>query len=807
VTTFLTDVRHAIRGLWRSKTFAVVAIACLGLGIGLNTTIFSIVDGVLLQPYPFHEPDRLIVLGERNPKSGSESGLSYRNLVDWKSASTALTTIGVSSGRPLTLSNDGAGEPERLTAAAISWDLFPELGVSPMLGRPFREDDDRPGAAGVVLISHDLWTIRYQADPRIVGRTAHVDGRPHTIVGVMPPGFRFPTSMRLWVPVTPLVHEGPRSTRNLFAFGRLKPGVTFDQAVQDLSGVADRLAREYPATNEGWTVWPRDLRDAFLPDDVVEIVLLMMAAVTLVLFIACSNVANLLLVRASVRRREFALRAALGAGRGRIIRQLLTESVVLGLASVPLGLALAEIGTRLIAAALPVDAVPYYIHFRVDWRTGLYSIAVAVVTALIFGVAPVFQVSRGSLRQGLEDSARGSTTGRSWLRSSLVVVQVSLALVALVGALLFVRTFLNFAGFDFGYSTRPLMTMRIAMQGESYEPTDARLRRVSDIVDRVEALPGVEAAFASNLVPLGGGGGWGGAVTIEGKPPEAGAEVSLTGVSPHFYKTLGVKLVAGRDFTDAEGETASSVAVINQAMSRRFWPDADPIGRRFRTAQGLQITDWLTVIGVAPDIRLYGVNPGDIEQTPAVFVSYAHQQTISTGLTIRVAAGNPAAITTAVRAAIRTSDPNIPVSQVRTMDEVRRLNFWEFGLYGWIFGLTGAVGLLLAAVGVYGVLSYSVAQRTREIGVRVALGASSSQVRRLVVRSGVSLVAVGIAIGLVTAFIAMPAVRNQLFEVSPFDPLTFAAVSGLLLSVAFLASYMPALRATKVDPIVVLKGE
>ena len=499
-----SDIRYAVRGLWQSKGFALTAMACLALGIGLNTTIFSIVDGVLLKPFPFRDPDRLMILGERNPKSDAQAGISYPGLLDWRAASTTLSAIEVSSGRAVNLSDDGAGDTERLTASAISWNLFPELGVSPVIGRHLTEADDRPGADRVVLISHDLWTLRYHSDPQIVGRTVHVDGNLHTIIGVMPPGFRFPNNMRLWVPVAPLAHEAPRTVRNLFAFGRLKPGATPTQVTDELAAITARLAREYPATNEGWTVWPRTLTDAFLPDDVTQIILLMMGAVTLVLFVACSNVANLLLVRASTRRREFALRAALGAGRERIVRQLLTESVVLALVSLPLGLLLAEFGTRLIAFSIPTDQVPYYITFNVDWRTFLYSFAVAITTALVFGMFPAMQVSRGSLRGNLEESARGATSGRSRVRSALVVVQVSLALVSLVGAMLFVRTFLNVNRFDLGFDTGRLMTMRFAMAGTAYEGADARLQRAEDVVRRVEALPGVAAVFASNLIPISG---------------------------------------------------------------------------------------------------------------------------------------------------------------------------------------------------------------------------------------------------------------------------------------------------------------
>jgi predicted permease len=482
------DVRYALRGLWHSKGFALTAVACLAFGIGLNTTIFSIVDGVLLKPFPFRDPDRLMVLGERNPKSDAQTGISYPGLLDWRAASSTLSAIEVSSGRSVNLSDDGAGDTERLMASAISWNLFPELGVSPVIGRHLTGADDRPGAGRVVLISHELWTLRYHSDPQIVGRTVHVDGTLHTIIGVMPPGFRFPTNMRLWVPVAPLAQDAPRTVRNLFAFGRLKPGATPTQVTDELGAITARLAREYPATNEGWTIWPRTLTDAFLPDDVTQIILLMMGAVTLVLFVACSNVANLLLVRASTRRREFALRAALGAGRGRIVRQLLTESVVLALVSLPLGLLLAEFGTRLIAFSFPTDQVPYYITFNVDWRTFLYSFTVAITTALVFGMFPAMQVSRGSLRGNLEESARGATSGRSRVRSALVVVQVSLALVSLVGAMLFVRTFLNVNRFDLGFDTGRLMTMRFAMAGTAYEGADARLLRAEDVVRRVEAV-------------------------------------------------------------------------------------------------------------------------------------------------------------------------------------------------------------------------------------------------------------------------------------------------------------------------------
>jgi putative ABC transport system permease protein len=701
--------------------------------------------------------------------------------------------------------SDGNGEPERYLGAGVSWDLFPMLGTHPILGRDFTADDDREGGADVVLLGYDIWTHRYAGARDVIGRSVLVNNKPHVIVGVMPQGFAFPNNQKLWLPLVPLVAKDQRSFRGLFAFGRLKPRVTIDQARQELDAIATRLATQYPESNEGWVSRLRTLRDAFLPREVPLVLALMMAGVTLVLFIACSNVANLLLARAAGRRREISVRAALGAGRGRIVRQLLTESLLLGLLSVPLGILLAVVGTRLIAAGIPPDQVPYYIHWEVDWRAVTYTIAVAAGTAIIFGLFPALQISRGNLHDTLKEGTRGNSVAKSFLRSTLVVAQIAFALVALVGALLFVRTFWNLGAFDVGFDPKPLMSMRFYMPGAVYDEKDAKLRRVEDIVRRVEALPAVRATFASNFVPLSGGGG-GGTVIIEGRAVQKGEQngISVIAVTPHFNPTMGLSILQGRDFTDAEGWSHSPVAVINQKMKSQFWPTTDPISRRFRLEGPNE--DWFTIIGVTPDINLYGVEPGNDQAAAVAYVPFAYQQFLNTGLTIRVD-GDPASVTSAVREAIRSSDPNLPMAQVRTVSELRRLSFWQYGLYGWIFGTTGIIGLLLAAIGVYGVLSYSVSQRAQEIGVRVALGAGHGQILRLVVGQGVVLAAIGIVIGCVLAGVAMPAARSLLYKVSPFDPLTFTGVAMFLAAVAFLASFLPARRAARVDPIIVLRGE
>ena len=800
----LQDLRYAVRSLWHSKGFAAVAIACLGLGIGLNTTIFSIVDGVMLKPYPYADPDRIVVLGTERRQDGDGAGLSLEDLHDWKDATASFSAIAAVNGRSMTVA-DGAGEPERHLGARTSWNLFRLLGVSPVRGRDFVESDDRPNAPGVVLLSHTLWVNRYRSDPGIVGRSLLVDAKPHTVIGIMPPGFAFPENQRLWVPLEPELQNDARDARYLFTFGRLRPGVSEEPALADLNAIAARLAREHPATNEGWSATIETLREAFLPADVTLILSLMMAGVTLVLFIACSNVANLLLARAARRRREIAVRVAIGASRWRIVRQLLTESVVLALVSVPIGVALAVFGTRLIEAQVPPEDVPYYITWSVDLRSLGYAIAVALTTALIFGFAPAVQATRRELQEGLREGGRGNTGTRALLRNALVVAQISLALVALVGALLFVRSFRNLDTSELGFDTQSALTLRFYMTGAQYAPNGEKSRRVEDIVARVEALPGVEAAFASNWIPISGGGG-GGPIEIEGRAldPRERPWISFVGATTNVHRALGLRIRHGRDFSDAD--FYRDVAVINETMAKRVWPNGNPIGQRFRVWTQDNSRDWLTVVGVAADARLFGIDPSDAEAPAAALAPYPKSEAFSTGLTVRTA-GNPAAIAPAVRSAIRASDPNLPISFVRTLEDVRRLEYWQFALYGWIFGAIGLVGLLLASVGVYGMLAYSVSQRTQEIGLRLALGADRRHVLTLVVGYGLRLAGIGVAVGLALAALGTPLARSLLYNVSPFDPLSFVAVATFLIGVALLASYIPARRATKVDPLVALREE
>ena len=789
----------------KNPGFAALTILCLALGIGVNSTIFSVVDTVAIRPLPFHEPDRLVGLYSTHQANNIDRGnVSFRDVQDWKARTRVFADIASVTGRSLTLSD--SEEPERFNGSTISANMFPMLGIQPILGRQIRPEEDAPGGPRVLMLSHGVWQRRYASDPSVIGRTIPVNGIPHTVIAVMPPKFQFPEQAQMWVAQAPIEHASPRATRNLEVMARLKPGFSLDDARRDIKSVSDQLAGE-ERDNQGWSANAGNLRDEMVPSDVRLIVMTMMGAVTLVLLIACANVANLLLARATVRQREMSVRAALGAGRGRIVRQLLTESLLIALASAPLGVAIAYGGLQWLTASMPAqNQAPYYIDWSMNPRIIVYTVLIALVTGVVFGLAPALQAARTNLQHSLKDRGVSAGGSRNRMRSALVVVEIALSLVLLVGASLFVRSFLNLQDARAGIDTAPLMTLRFYMPGDQYEAPDVMIRRVDDVVRRVEALPGVVSAMASNMVPLSGGGS-GGAVVPEGVAFEAGREpqVGYYAVTPHLLKTLNVPLVAGRDFTDAEGQGRSGVAIVNGVFAKRLWPTrTDVVGQRFRLLGDTQ-RQWITVIGVVGDFRLFSVRDG--RPSPYAFISYPYEPTRNTGLTIRVTGGSPAAITSAVRQEIRRSDPTLPIFNVQTGEEARLNTFWQFRLFGWMFSIFGAIALALASVGVYGVLSYAVSQRTQEIGVRLALGASRQNVFGLIVSQGAKLAALGILFGVAGAFGVTRVVGSLLYNVSATDPLSFVATAVFLAIVAVVASYVPARRATGVDPMIALRAE
>ncbi len=804
----LQDIRYAARGLVRSPGFAVLTVLCLALGIGINSTVFSIVDNVSLRALPFDRPHELVVLYSTQPSAGVERSLvSYPDYRDWTEQTRAFSNVAAHSYRSLSIT-EGV-ESERFQGSIVTWNLFPVLGIHPVLGRQFVEADDRPGAPPVVMLSHGLWQRRYREDASIVGQTVLVDQTPHTVIGVMPPRFQFPQVAELWLPAVPLVHDQPRSERMLLPVARLAAGANLAAASGDLSDAARRLEQAH-REDAGWSARAAPLRDDLMPVQLQLATTAMLGAVSLVLIIACANVANLLLARATGRQREIAVRTALGAGRGRLIRQVLTESVLLALLSAPLGLLLAYASLDAMMAAIPPTVmVPYYVDWSMNTRVVLYTTIASVTTGLLFGLAPALQAGRASLVGALKDGGRGAAGSRSRarLRSTLVVVEVALSLMLLVGASLFVRSILNIYRADAGIDTSSLMTLRLFMAGDAYDRPEAMTARVDDVVRRIEALPGVAGAFASNLVPLAGGGGSAGLV-VEGTTLEPGKEprISYFAATSHAIETLDQTLLAGRDFTDAEAATRSGVAIVNEALAARFWPEASEIvGRRFRFAADPP-DQWLTIVGLVSNFQpLLLRDKGRVE--PLAILPYPYQATRDTGITIRVAGMPPSSITAAARRAIGESDASLALFNLRTGDENREGRLWAPLFLSWMFSIFGAAALLLAAVGIYGVLSYSVAQRTQEFGVRLALGATSHNILALVVGQGARLAAIGIVVGGIGAFLVTRVVQALLYNVTPTDAISFGGTALVLAAVTVVAGCVPALRAVSVDPILALRAE
>jgi len=822
----LHDLRLALRALLRAPLASSLAILCLALGIGTNATMFSVVSTTMIRPLPFRDADRLVTVWATQPAGGVRRGdSSFLDLVDYQQQSSALDTLAGLEERSLTFSD--TDEPERVLGAAVSWRLFSMLGIAPALGRDFSAADDRAGAAAVVILSDELWRRRYNADPRIVGRQLTINALPYTVIGVLPPRVKFPFQEVAWIPLAPLSQAAPRQARDVGVFAHLAPGRSIAQAREELAGIAARLAATH-AENAGWSVLVNPLSEYYIPGDVKLVTFTAMGAVTLVLLIACANVANLLLARATARAREMGIRAAIGAGRGRIVRQLLTESVLLGLVSAPLGVALTYVGVGALRAGVQANDIPYLIEFLVDGRTLAYTVLVSAATGIVFGLAPAAHAARGNLSLALREGGRtGEGSARNRARNTLVVAEVAVSIVLLVGAALFMRSFLNLQRAETGFDTGAVTTARFLMPGDSYAAEDAKLRRVQDILRRLEAVPGVIAAGASNLIPLDGGGA-ASRVQVPGKSFETGKEPRLfyAGVTAHYLQAVGATLLRGRLFTEQEAETRSTVAVVNVSMARSLLADGaiasslppvapdrlagaaelgalDPVGRQFRLLEDPS-GETFTVIGVVADVMIEEL--GDREVTPTAFVPYAYQQTANTGLLVR-ATGDAVALTPAIRAAVRASDPALPVFAASSMDEIRRTGFWQYRLFGQMFGSFGALAVVLAIVGVYGVLSYSVSQRTQEFGVRMALGAEPRDVRRMMIWQGLRLAAWGTAFGAVGALGITRVIGSLLYNVTPTDPVSFGGVMALMLAVAAAAAYLPARRATLVDPMVALRAE
>jgi putative ABC transport system permease protein len=800
------DLRFAVRGLRRTPGFTAAAVATLALGIGVTTAIFSVVNALLLRPLPYREPDRIVTA-----LHGGNAPVAPADFLDWRAQSRSYQHAAAAQFWGPTLTARGA--PEVIAPAMqVTADLFAVLGVEPLLGRTFRAGDDRPGAAPAVVLSHRLWRQRFAADPHLVGQTLTLDGRGYTVIGVMPRAFEFaPFWVRkaeLWTPLDLTSRAQDRRGESLRLFGRLAPGVSRDQAQAETDAIWRRLQARYPADTRADVVLT-PVHDKAV-GKIRQPLLVLLAAVGFVLFIACANVANLLLARSAGRRREIGIRTSLGARPARLVRQLLTESLVLALAGGAVGVLLAHGGVAALVALGPRD-LPRLETVAVDGTALAVTLLVSLLTGVGFGLAPALQLARGTLSGALRDGGRGATEGRG--RGVLVVCQVALALVLLTGAGLMIRSFQRLRAVDPGFRVAHLLSVEVPRPprdplapltpGEQVDEAERRRGFARELLARIRALPGVEAASAVNHVPISGD-VWMTALFVEGAPaPAPGAEPhAVYRVSaPGYVQAAGLTLLRGRDFTDTDGPGAPGVALINEALARALWPHQDPLGQRIRLRDSGP--NPRQIVGVVKDAR-----QREWAATPVPELYLPYLQNPSSGLTLVLrTAGEPQALAPAVQRAIAAVDPRLPLARPQVMDQVvaEALGQPRFNLL--LLNAFAALALVLAAIGIYGVIAYGVSRRTREIGIRLALGSTSGQVLRLVMGRGLRLTAVGVVLGLGTALVTTRTMAALLFEVNATDGATFAAVAAAVVAVALLATFLPARRATAIDPATALRQD
>ncbi|MFL6276649.1 MAG: ABC transporter permease [Blastocatellia bacterium] len=815
--TLLQDLRYGVRMLMKKPGFTLIAVITLALGIGATTAIFSVVNGVLLRPLDYQDPQQIVTLLSRG-----RGPVSPANFLDMKANSQSFAQMAAAEAWGGTLSSQD--HPEEVAGLRMGDGLFDLLGVQPMFGRTLEADDFQPGRDHVLVLSHKLWQRAFGGNPGIVGQTLTLSGESYTVVGVMPPQFQFPpfwsTRAEMWAPLDLRSRATNRGGSSLRVFGRLKPGVSLSQTQAEIAATSAQLVQSYPEENSGLDIRVDPLNEKVV-GNVRPALLILSGAVGFVLLIACANVACLLLARSAARQKEIAVRVAMGASRGRILRQLLTESLLLSLCGAAVGFLLAVWGVDLLKALLAGNSTSFSVRLprlseiKIDAVVFGFTLLVTVVTGMLFGLAPALGASKPDLNETLKEGGRSTTGGRRRLRETLVVAELALALVMLVGAGLLMNSFLRLQAVDPGLNPRNLLTMTVSLAGAPQYAGPAREAFYRSLTEQLTALPGVESASAINHLPLAGD-VWGRSLSIEGRPlpPPGQRDATIWRVSrPDYFRTMGIPMRAGREFNERDSADVPGVAIINEAVARRYWPNEEAIGKRITLDDpGTPSPRWLTVVGVARDVKQesWTSEPQNevytaFQQTPAFFANTARQYTSMT-IVVRTTV-EPASLAAAMQEKVRTMDAGLPVSNVVSMEQVIADTLWQPRFNLQLIGVFAGVALLLAAIGLYGVMSYSVAQRTQEIGLRMALGAQGRDVLKMVVGQGMRLALLGVTLGLIASAALTRVMTGLLFGVSATDPTTFAGVALILALVALGACFVPARRATRVDPMVALRYE
>jgi putative ABC transport system permease protein len=802
MTTLLQDVRYGVRMMRKRPGFTAVVVLTLALGMGANTAIFSVVNAVLLRPLPYRNAERLVWVAGNVRGGTNRASVSPPDYVDYRAQNTVFEEFAASTSVPVPVNLTGAGEPERLTGSLVTANYFRAFGVAPALGRAFGPDEERAGPAPVAVLSDGLWRRRFGGDPSVVGKTVALDGKAVTVVGIAPPEFQYPAGVELWMPLDFCVPEmNIRAAHFLRPIGLLKEGVTIEQARAETDLIARRLEEQYPESNERWSLNLVPLQEQVV-GGVRTSLWVLLGAVGFVLLIACANVSNLMLARAAARSRELALRTALGASRWRVARQQLTENVLLSLAGGGLGLLLAAWGVDLLTA-LGAGDIPRSREIGVDGRVLAFTAALSVLTGLAFGLLPALRASRPNLNEVLREAGRGTSgPGRGAVRAALVVSEIALALTLLVGAGLLVKSFVGLRSVNPGFDPANVLTLRIDLARARYAKPEQAAAFFGELQRRVAGLPGVEAAGMVSELPLSGQPN-DMYFYVAGRPPQTGAAkvtADYRRVNHDYFRAMRIPLLRGRGFTEQEAAGDARVVVVNETLARNFFPDADPLGRRLVIDFGAR--EEFEIVGVAGDVRHRSLE-GDVYQmmyVPTLRVG-------RTNLVVRTSSSDPLSLAAAVRSEVAAVDRDQPVSAVRTMEEVVSGSVAQQRFRTLLLAAFAGVALLLAGVGIYGVISYSVTHRTHEIGVRMALGAGAADILKMVVGRGMALALAGIAVGLLAALALTRVLSSLLFGVTATDAATFAAVSLLIAAVALLACLVPARRATKVDPMVALRYE